>query len=366
MSPTPTDSAGDVSTSPTLTWSASSAANYDVRLGTVNPPPQVSAAQPGTSYAAAALAAATTYYWQIIARNSGGTTTGPVWSFTTTEAAPSVPGSPNPTSGAADVSSAPTLTWSAGGATRFDVRLGASNPPPLVSLDQTSASYTATGLTAGTTYYWQIIAENTAGSTAGPIWSFTTSNTAPTASEIVIYASDVPAGDIHGAWRTALDPTSPDFVKLAMPDAGAPVTTPAAAPQSYVDVSFDAEAGTPYTLWLRLKASGNSMWNDSLWVQFSDAMVDGSYVYLLGSTDGLLVNLATDPSALTMIGWGWQNGAYWLQQPTTFTFSTNGQHTLRIQAREDGVQVDQIVLSPSTYSGRAPGSPSNDVTIVPK
>jgi hypothetical protein len=40
--------------------------------------------------------------------------------------------------------------------------------------------------------------------------------------------------------------------------------------------------------------------------------------------------------------------------------------TIRIQVREDGVELDQIVLSPKTYLTRAPGSPGGDGTFVPK
>ena len=45
---------------------------------------------------------------------------------------------------------------------------------------------------------------------------------------------------------------------------------------------------------------------------------------------------------------------------------SSGTHTIRIQVREDGVQLDQIVLSPSTYLNTAPGGVTNDSTIVPK
>ncbi|PYR75034.1 MAG: hypothetical protein DMF86_16530 [Acidobacteria bacterium] len=79
------------------------------------------------------------------------------------------------------------------------------------------------------------------------------------------------------------------------------------------------------------------------------------------------VNLATDSGATSLNGWGWANTAYWLlSQTTAFTFAASGTHTLRIQLREDGVQLDQIVLSPTTYYNAAPGGPTNDSTIVPK
>ena len=184
---------------------------------------------------------------------------------------------------------------------------------------------------------------------------------------IVIYASDIAAAARHGSWTIASDPASPNGTKLVTPDNGVANTSSAlAAPADYVDVTFNASAGTPYTLWLRLQALGSSKLNDSLWVQFSDASTNGAPVYPLNSASALLVNLATDSTAGSLSGWGWQNTAYWLQQPVTVTFSTAGSHTMRIQVREDGVQLDQIVLSPSQYLTTAPGTVSNDRTIVPK
>ena len=44
---------------------------------------------------------------------------------------------------------------------------------------QTTASYSASGLTAGTQYFWQIVAHNSAGDTIGPVWSFSTAATPP-------------------------------------------------------------------------------------------------------------------------------------------------------------------------------------------
>jgi hypothetical protein len=101
-------------------------------------------------------------------------------------------------------------------------------------------------------------------------------------------------------------------------------------------------------------------------VQFSDAVASGAPIYPVDSTSALDVNLATDANATSLNGWGWQNGAYWLSQATTVSFATSGTHTMRIQVREDGVQLDQIVLSPSQFLSVAPGPVTNDSTIVPK
>jgi len=189
----------------------------------------------------------------------------------------------------------------------------------------------------------------------------------PANGNIVVYASDVPSTAIHGSWTLASDSSSPGGVKLATPDNGVSNTSAAlASPVDYVDVTFNADAGTPYTLWLRLQALANSKYNDSIWVQFSDAMANGSAVYPINSTSALLVNLATDSTGGSLSGWGWQNTAYWLSQATTVTFATSGAHTMRVQVREDGVQLDQIVLSASQYANAPPGPVHNDTTIVPK
>src|SRR5205807_2748775 len=135
-------------------------------------------------------------------------------------------------------------------------------------------------------------------------------------------------------------------------------------------------AGTAFTFWIRLKALNNSKYNDSFYVQFSDALSSGSPIYPLNSTSGLVVNLATDSTGSSDQNWGWVNGAYWLSQPATFTFASTGSHTMRVQIREDGFEFDQVVLSPSNFfnasascptsCGSAPGGVTNESTNVQK
>ena len=48
------------------------------------------------------------------------------------------------------------------------------------------------------------------------------------------------------------------------------------------------------------------------------------------------------------------------------TFAKGGRHTIRVQVREDGAQIDQIVLSPSRYLTSPPGGVKDDATIVAK
>src|SRR4029077_7798702 len=125
---------------------------------------------------------------------------------------------------------------------------------------------------------------------------------------VVIYASDIAASARHGSWTIASDSTSPNGIKLITPDNGVAFpNNPLAAPSDYIDVTFNANPGTPYTVWLRLQALANSKYKDAVWLQFSDASANGVSAYPINTTSGLLVNLATDANAGSLRGWGWQN-----------------------------------------------------------
>src|SRR5437588_11624850 len=125
----------------------------------------------------------TTYYWQVVAKNGDGTTVGPVWSFKTAgtppPTGPTAASSPNPADGTIGTGTALNFSWSAPGATSYDLRLGTVSPPPTVVSDSTQSYYPTPTLIAGTTYYWQVIAKNSDGATAGPLWSFKTAGIAP-------------------------------------------------------------------------------------------------------------------------------------------------------------------------------------------
>ena len=185
------------------------------------------------------------------------------------------------------------------------------------------------------------------------------------AADVVLYASD--ATNIHGNWSRGADPSAAGNQVMTSVDRGwSSPDSPLAAPSDFFDVTFAANAGVPYHVWLRLRAAGDSKYNDSVFVQFSDAVnSSGAALYRIGTAAGIDVNLQSC-NGCALSGWGWMDGAYWLSQSSTLRFSTSGVHTMRVQTREDGVQIDQIVLSPSKYLTAPPGPKLADTTIVPK
>ena len=185
------------------------------------------------------------------------------------------------------------------------------------------------------------------------------------AGDVIGYAADATA--LSGHWSRAADASAAGGQLMTSADSGwSSTAAPVASPTHYFDLALTADANTAYHVWVRLRASGNSKWNDSAWLQFADAVAaDGSALYRTGSSSGLLLNLEPCGGCGTS-GWGWVDGAYWLSQPAIVRFASSGPHTLRVQTREDGVQVDQIVLSPATWMSRAPGAPSNDNTLLPR
>jgi hypothetical protein len=179
----------------------------------------------------------------------------------------------------------------------------------------------------------------------------------------VLYASA--ATNIRGNWTKASSSTAAGGTLMRSADKrwsrpDAPLPTPTHS----FDLRFDAVANTPYRIWLRLRAQADSKWNDSVWVQFSDALVDGRRAFEVGTTSALLVNLE-QCATCGVAGWGWVNSAYWLTQGTSVTFAQSGTKTIRIQTREDGLDIDQVVLSPSRFVTTSPGRTTNDATVLP-
>jgi hypothetical protein len=182
---------------------------------------------------------------------------------------------------------------------------------------------------------------------------------------VVRYASAATA--IAGNWRLVADATAAGGRRMEEPDAGvAKIATPLARPSNYFELTFTAEAGRPYRLWVRGRAQNNSYNNDSVYVQFSGSVSStGAPANRINTSEAISVVLE-DCSGCGVAGWGWQDNGYGTGVLGPVLYFTAGPQTIRVQQREDGISIDQIVLSPDTYATSAPGATRNDTTILPQ
>jgi len=107
------------------------------------------------------------------------------------------------------------LSWNASaGATNYTVQVS-SDPnfsTTVVNASTASNSYSATGLTGNTTYYWRVNAQNSAGTSGwSAVWSFTTVNSvtlaAPVLSSPANFAVNIPTSTTL-TWNSVAGATS--------------------------------------------------------------------------------------------------------------------------------------------------------------
>jgi hypothetical protein len=185
-------------------------------------------------------------------------------------------------------------------------------------------------------------------------------------SEVVLYARN--ASVIGGGWTITSDATAAGGARLQNANAGAAkIAAPLASPSRYFEMTFNADRGIGYRLWMRGKATANNWANDSVFVQF-DASVDqgGSPLYRIGTTAATTYTLE-DCISCGLAGWGWQDNGFGagVLGPLVY-FANSGPQRIRVQVREDGLAIDQIVLSAERFLQSSPGAVKNDVVIVPE
>jgi len=143
------------------------------------------------------LSNSTTYYWRVNAGNAIGSNG---WSgrrsFTTFTPTLATPTLTAPQNGAADVNTAPTVSWSTVAyATTYEVQVSTARDFTTVFIDDatlTTGSKQLSGLANSTTYYWKVMARNLSGaigSWSDP-WSFTTIITTPGTPALVLPADN--------------------------------------------------------------------------------------------------------------------------------------------------------------------------------
>jgi hypothetical protein len=226
-SPLPANGASAVPVEVTLSWNAVPGADeYDVYLGT-----SARLALQGTTRSVAwspgPLAYDTKYFWQVTARSGGASTEGVVWWFVTEREPvplPGAPAAPLPPDGAVDVPRDVELTWQqAPGAALYKVLVGQD---PALADGQLRGSTEScccvlASLQPGAAYYWQVIAKNAGGYTAGPIWSFVTEPKAPAAPHSGGLSPSEPNAPSNTGDNAPADANSPSDSGLVAPEGGA-------------------------------------------------------------------------------------------------------------------------------------------------
>ena len=318
------------------------------------------------------LTPGTTYFWRVVGKTMANiSANGQTWSFVTagSESAPSAP------TGLAATAIAPTridLSWTdTSSETGYRVERspnGSSGWTEIASPSANQTSYSDLQVSAQQTYFYRVRGINSGGfSPYSNVANATTpSPPPPSSSDVVLWAAEAPVK--VGAWSVVADGSAAGGSRLANPDAGAPKKGNASAnPSDYFEMTFDAQAGVDYRLWLRSRAHNDFWGNDSVFIQFSDSVnSSGTPVFRIGTNNAADMNLE-DCSGCGLQGWGWQDNGWGIGVlGPLIRFQSSGTHTIRIQVREDGLSIDQIVLSSQTYLNSAPGPLKNDATILPK
>lgn len=291
---------------------------------------------------------------------------------------PDTPVQKLPLDGAQDQAQSVVLKWNAGPwAHKYDIFIGTSPTGMAKVADDVELGpshsgsdhkqFTVTGLAAGTTYYWKVVSRTMANLTrTSSTWSFRTAGGAPPpgagGDDVVLWAWKAPSAS---NWAVVNDTTGAGNKRLSNPNLGAPkVGTAEENPTRFFEMAFTADANRAYRLWIRGKATSNSYENDSVYVQFSDSVTStGTPTYRIGTTSATVVILE-DCSGCSLMNWGWNDNGYGVGVLGPLIYFANpGVHTIRVQVREDGMSIDQIILSPSTFLNAAPGQTIADSTI---
>ncbi|KAA9340723.1 LamG-like jellyroll fold domain-containing protein [Adhaeribacter soli] len=263
----PANSATNIDTQLTLTWNTSAhASSYQVQVSTSSSFSSTVFNQvdiPTNSVQVRGLVNNTTYYWRVKASGSGGSSSwSPIWSFNIKPQAPTL-ASPQNNTLRIDLPS--VLTWNAlPNVTSYQL-LVASRPDFVVTwLNKTaltSTSFSVTGLTNNTIYYWKVRAVSSKGTSDwSTAWQFKTILATPAQSYPTDAAPGLPIsftikwGSSAGASSYQLQISSTqDFSSLFMDRNGLTTTSS--------NISGLANHTTYYWRVRAANSEGNSNWS---------------------------------------------------------------------------------------------------------
>ncbi|AXA36788.1 N-acetylmuramoyl-L-alanine amidase [Candidatus Sumerlaea chitinivorans] len=288
-----------------LTWTdnSSNERNFIVARATTSGGPYTDIATLGvnvTSYSDTGLSPNTTYYYVVRASNSAGASANSSQASATT--LPNPPAAPSGLSATAVSSSQINLTWTDNSTneSNFVVARSTTSGGPytdIATLPANTTSYSNTGLSANTTYYYVVRATNAGGSSAN-------SNQASATTPVPDIIVDNPSATFSGTWTTASSATDKygaDY-RYATSGSGATATYNANVPiAGNYRVSVWYSQGTnrannaPYTVNFSggsLTYSVNQQTNGGTWVTL------GTHYFAAGGGQVVIGTAGANPSVV--------------------------------------------------------------------
>ena len=260
----------------TLSWTGSAGAtSYNVQRSITSGGPYTTVASPTTtSYTDTALSNGTTYYYVVAAVDSAGTSGNSNQASATPAGGTAPPAPTNLIATAGNVQVG--LTWNgSAGATSYNVQRSTTSGGPYTTVaNPTTTSYTDTGLSNGTTYFYVVAAVNSIGESGNSNQASAT----PVGSGVISLVNTVRGGGNRGAAAssetstTSMNVSGGNLIVAALGFAGysdnskAPTDT---AGNTYVECCFTETNGVASTIWYAKNTIANS--SDAITVHFSSA-----------------------------------------------------------------------------------------------
>ena len=246
-----TASAGEID----LSWATSAGATgYTVQRSPDGSSGWATIGTPSTTgYSDTGLNSASPYYYRVSA--STGSTSSP---YSTTVSATTTPSAPTGLTAAATAPNAISLQWNdVTGETSFTVQRSPDGTSwaSIATVGANVTNYTDTGLAAGSTYYYRVLAIDAGGSSAPSASASATAVGAPPAQPSGVSATTASASEIDIQWQGASDASGYRVERSADGSTGwTAVYTGGATPTSYSDLGLGAST----TYYYRVIATNSS------------------------------------------------------------------------------------------------------------
>lgn len=243
---------------------------------------------------------------------------------------PSAAWQPIPTDGQTDISSG-VLTWSAGaGASSHIIYFGTNNQPPYAAEVSTNSYTINQTVYANTTYYWRVDEKNGAGTTAGTVWSFTTSaalDSTPPNPDPMTWSIEPTAQGISTITMTASTATDDSGVEYFFKNVTDPNHNSGWQDSTtYIDTGLDNDVSYTY----QVKARDKSMNHNQTEYSSQAAVVTDRFACTTEIASDLSGDCQMDFTDFTIIADGW------LDPLAAPRFAENGKFDLDLASWELG------------------------------